>query len=83
MSGDGSRLICSRHVYDQDLNHIIDLGEEIHATTCDGKIAHGEPSIFITDTGTVIDKARFAGFNGHVCACISQALAPLDLKNRP
>jgi hypothetical protein len=59
MSGDGSRLICSRHVYDQDLNHIVDLGEEIHATTCDGRIAYGEPSIFMTDTGTVVDTLPF------------------------
>lgn len=48
MSGDGSRLFWQGYIYNEDLQELGGLGEEIYATTRDGQFAFSSTKIYDT-----------------------------------
>ncbi|MEM7409976.1 MAG: thrombospondin type 3 repeat-containing protein [Myxococcota bacterium] len=53
LSADGSRLFWHGVVYDEDLNELRELGEEIYATSLRGSLAFGAQNVYDTRTGEV------------------------------
>ncbi|MBP2681323.1 MAG: Por secretion system C-terminal sorting protein [Candidatus Krumholzibacteriota bacterium] len=60
LSGDGKRLFWQGYMYDQNLNEMRTLGEEIYATTLHGELAFGANHVFDTLYARLIYTFQFS-----------------------